>query len=174
MEGLLSIGRFARRTNLTIKALRLYDELGLLRPAVVDFATGFRYYRPEQAATAERIRLLRSLEMPLAEIQALLTAPDPAETARRLAGHQRWLEERIVGYQRSLNSLKTLVDQQEGNRMNDTTERVSKPYHCSFCRKPNDEIERMIAGPNGVFICNECIEKCNEIIADERAKPVAR
>jgi DNA-binding transcriptional MerR regulator len=41
-ERMLSIGRFARLTGLTVKALRHYDELGLLRPAHVDGWTGYR------------------------------------------------------------------------------------------------------------------------------------
>ena len=35
---------------------------------------------------------------------------------------------------------------------------------CSFCGKPRAEVGRIIAGPNGVFICNECIALCNRII----------
>ncbi len=46
--------------------------------------------------------------------------------------------------------------------------RRSKPYACSFCGKDNAHVERMIAGPKGVFICNECVDACNEIIARER------
>lgn len=46
----------------------------------------------------------------------------------------------------------------------------SKPYQCSFCGKDNAEVRRMIAGPNGVFICDECMTKCNEIIAKEEAE----
>ena len=51
---LLSIGAFARATRLTPKALRLYDELGLLPPAFVDQASGYRFYDPAQL---ERARL---------------------------------------------------------------------------------------------------------------------
>jgi DNA-binding transcriptional MerR regulator len=174
MEGLLSIGRFARRTNLTIKALRHYDEVGLLRPAVVNFATGFRYYTPEKVAVAERIRLLRSLEMSLADIRALLASPDPDTAATQLASHQQWLERRISDYQRALHVLMALGDQQERTSMDEETQRASDVYQCSFCGKSGREIERMIAGPNGVFICSECVEQCNAIIAEERAKPVAR
>jgi len=75
MPTLVPIGRFAQRTGLTIKALRLYDKLGLLRPALVDFTSGFRYYSQDQVADAERIRLLRSLDMPLEDIRAFLSAP---------------------------------------------------------------------------------------------------
>lgn len=38
--------------------------------------------------------------------------------------------------------------------------------HCSFCGKEQDQVKRLVAGP-GVFICDECIELCNEIIAEE-------
>jgi ATP-dependent Clp protease ATP-binding subunit ClpX len=43
-------------------------------------------------------------------------------------------------------------------------------YRCSFCNKSQDEADRLIAGPNGVFICDECVGLCSEIIAEERAK----
>ncbi len=174
MDDLLPIGRFAHLTQLTVKALRLYDELGLLRPAVVDFKTGFRYYRPDQVTTARRIRLLRSLDMPLADIKVLLQASDPAAVRIHLAGHRQRLEERIAGYRRALALLKTLDERGEETRKERSMERESKPYQCSFCGKPNGEVERMIAGPNGVFICNECVERCNEIIARERAQATAQ
>jgi hypothetical protein len=38
---------------------------------------------------------------------------------------------------------------------------------CSFCNKPKEDVARLIAGPN-VFICEECVEICNDIIADDR------
>lgn len=41
-----------------------------------------------------------------------------------------------------------------------------KQLKCSFCGKPQDQVKRLIAGPN-VFICNECIELCQEIIEEE-------
>lgn len=63
-EDLLSIGRFSHLSGLTIKALRHYDEIGLLRPARVDDSSGYRYYSLAQVREAEAIRRLRSLEMP--------------------------------------------------------------------------------------------------------------
>jgi hypothetical protein len=41
---------------------------------------------------------------------------------------------------------------------------------CSFCGKRQDQVEQLIAGPGGVAICTECVDLCNEIIADARAK----
>ena len=67
----LSIGSFSRVSGLTVKALRHYDEIGLLEPARVDEWTGYRYYGLEQARAAEEIRRLRSLEVPLDEIRDL-------------------------------------------------------------------------------------------------------
>jgi DNA-binding transcriptional MerR regulator len=70
---LLSIGRFARACRLSIKALRHYDELGLLRPARVD-ASGYRYYERSQARAAIAISLLRTLDVPLPAITEILAS----------------------------------------------------------------------------------------------------
>jgi len=43
-------------------------------------------------------------------------------------------------------------------------------YHCSFCDKSQEEVDRLIAGPEGVFICDECIALCGEIVAEERTQ----
>ncbi|HEY8490524.1 MAG TPA: ATP-dependent Clp protease ATP-binding subunit ClpX, partial [Dehalococcoidia bacterium] len=40
-------------------------------------------------------------------------------------------------------------------------------YHCSFCGKNQDQVRRLIAGPGAVYICDECVELCREIIAEE-------
>jgi DNA-binding transcriptional MerR regulator len=78
MENLVPIGQFAAASQLSLKALRLYDENGLLPPARVDHDSGYRYYRLEQLGQATTIRLLRRAGMPLAEIRAFLADPSPA------------------------------------------------------------------------------------------------
>src|SRR5947209_8706795 len=40
-------------------------------------------------------------------------------------------------------------------------------YRCSFCGKGQDEVQRLIAGPGAVYICDECVELCREIVAEE-------
>ena len=75
-DELLSIGRFAQLVGLTAKALRHYDELGLLRPARVDDFTGYRWYSLEQARDAVAIRRLRAFELPLDEIAEVLGGDD--------------------------------------------------------------------------------------------------
>ncbi|MGZ3103510.1 MerR family transcriptional regulator [Streptomyces sp. H72] len=66
---LLTIGTFAKASRLSPKALRLYDELGLLTPARVDPVSGYRLYAPEQLDQARLVAWLRRLGMPLARIQ---------------------------------------------------------------------------------------------------------
>jgi PPM family protein phosphatase len=77
---LLTIGEFARLSRLSPKALRLYDDLGLLPPFRVDEWSGYRYYQPSQLERARLVAWLRRLGMPLARIGAVVDAP-PAEAA---------------------------------------------------------------------------------------------
>jgi DNA-binding transcriptional MerR regulator len=80
----MSIGEFARRSRLSPKALRLYDELGLLTPVRVDDSSGYRYYVADQLEPARLVAALRQLQMPLAEIKAILEL-EPAAAARAVA-----------------------------------------------------------------------------------------
>ena len=43
--------------------------------------------------------------------------------------------------------------------------RGREKYSCSFCGKGQDQVRRLVAGPGPVFICDECVTLCNEIIA---------
>lgn len=45
---------------------------------------------------------------------------------------------------------------------------IPATWSCSFCGKANTQVRRLIAGPKGVFICDECVALCNEILAMER------
>ena len=42
-----------------------------------------------------------------------------------------------------------------------------KKYRCSFCNKSQDQVRKLIAGPNGAYICDECVDICSEIIEEE-------
>ncbi|MFJ8793052.1 MerR family transcriptional regulator [Streptomyces sp. NPDC102462] len=99
-EELLTIGVFAARSRLSAKALRLYDRLGLLCPAYVDEASGYRYYRADQVERARLVAMLRQLDMPLARVAEVVGA-DGAEAADRLAAYWADVESRLAG-QRTL------------------------------------------------------------------------
>jgi PPM family protein phosphatase len=77
---LMTSGEFARASGMSRKALRLYDELDLLRPAVVDPVTQYRRYDPAQLERARLVAWLRRLGMPLASIREASTA-SPAQAA---------------------------------------------------------------------------------------------
>jgi DNA-binding transcriptional MerR regulator len=79
----MSIGEFARLSRLSAKALRLYDELDLLPPARVDEDSGYRFYEPGQLEQARLIVALRQLQVPLAEIKAILPL-EPVQAADRV------------------------------------------------------------------------------------------
>src|SRR5215472_8801142 len=102
MTNLIPIGRFAQITQLSLKALRLYAETGLLLPTYVDPESGYRYYSLAQAALAARIRLLRSVDMSLEDIRAALQAPDEAAVGQLLARQQQRLSARITRDQEAL------------------------------------------------------------------------
>jgi protein phosphatase len=82
LRDLLTIGVFARAVRLSPKALRLYDELGLLRPAEIDDDTGYRLYAPEQIEQARLIAWLRRLGMPLEQIRRIGALPAPEQAAQ--------------------------------------------------------------------------------------------
>src|SRR5215213_5738635 len=96
MPDLISIGRFAQITRLTIKALHIYDAIGLLRPVAVDADSGYRYYSITQLPMARRIRLLRAIDMPLDAIHAVLHAPTPEAMNALLQEHQQRIADRIT------------------------------------------------------------------------------
>ena len=77
-DPLLSIGTFARRSRLSVKALRLYEGSGLLGPAEVDPASGYRRYRESQLTRARLIVMMRRAGIPLAQVAGLIAAPGPA------------------------------------------------------------------------------------------------
>jgi DNA-binding transcriptional MerR regulator len=79
---LMSIGEFARLSRLSAKALRLYDELGLLPPAQVDPDSGYRWYAAGQLDNARLVASLRQIGVPLAQIQLILGLEPEAAAAQ--------------------------------------------------------------------------------------------
>jgi effector-binding domain-containing protein len=110
---LVTIGQFSKICLLSIKALRLYDELELLAPAFIDPRTGYRYYEPAQASRARAIALLRSLEMPLLDIKEVIAERDPAKLRSKLEGHRSALDSRLREHQYMLRRVEQLVKRGE-------------------------------------------------------------
>ena len=93
---MLKIGEFSRLAQVTVKALRHYDRLGLLRPVWIDRYTGYRYYALEQLARLHRILALKDLGLSLEEVKRLLDADVPvAELRGMLHLRQADLQQRL-------------------------------------------------------------------------------
>ncbi len=106
---MLTIGEFSRLTHLTVRTLRRYHEAALLEPAVVDEATGYRYYSVEQIPTAQVIHRLRELDVPLGDVQRILRSPDPGVRATLVADHLRRLEAELDRTRAAVVSLRRLL-----------------------------------------------------------------
>jgi DNA-binding transcriptional MerR regulator len=116
----LSIGDFSRATHLTVKTLRHYHQIGLLEPAEVDPETGYRRYGAGQIPVAQVISRLRGLDMPLPEIQGVLSASDLRARNERIAAHLSRMEEQLGRTQSAVAELRDLLTTPPG----DATERV--------------------------------------------------
>lgn len=121
-DNLLPIGSFARATQLSLKALRLYAQLGLLTPHYTDPESSYRYYHADQFHTARLIRLMREIDMPLATIrQVLAAAPTQAESLVREYGYE--LEARAALARRLAPSLIATVRKEARTMTLDVTMR---------------------------------------------------
>jgi DNA-binding transcriptional MerR regulator len=119
---LLSIGEFADVCQLSVKMLRHYHAIGLLEPACVDPASGYRYYRFDQSAAALAIAELRTLDVPLADIAAVLAAGDPASRAAVLGAHRDRLRLQLRRTEERLAHIERLLLEEEPNVSYDVVE----------------------------------------------------
>ena len=76
---MLKIGEFSKISQVSVKALRYYDQLGLLKPAHIDRFNGYRYYSLEQLPRLYRILALKDLDFSLEQIQGVLMVDLPGE-----------------------------------------------------------------------------------------------
>jgi DNA-binding transcriptional MerR regulator/effector-binding domain-containing protein len=114
MTSTVSVGRFATMTHLSVKTLRHYHQVRLLEPAEVDPHTGYRYYTLEQLPTAQLIRRLRDLRMPVAGVRAVLVASSPIERDTLIAAHIDHLEAELATTQAAVKSLRALLESAPG------------------------------------------------------------
>jgi DNA-binding transcriptional MerR regulator len=105
----ITVGDFSRATHLSVKTLRHYHLVGLLEPAAVNPDTGYRYYSAGQIPTAQVIRRLRDLEMPVADIKAVLAAADAAARNALIAAHLDRLEAELAQTRAAVDSLRSLL-----------------------------------------------------------------
>ncbi len=109
-----TIGRMARESGLSVSALRFYDGAGVLIPASVDPASGYRYYTPEQVVAARLVASLRRVGMPLAGIREVLACRHhQAAVDALLDRHLHRLEQGLADARRELSSVRSLIAQED-------------------------------------------------------------
>ncbi len=90
---MLKIGEFSKLSRVSVRMLRHYDEIGLMRPAEIDRFTDYRYYREDQLPTAGRIAALKDMGFSLADIVRILEVYDDREQLERFfSARQKELE----------------------------------------------------------------------------------
>lgn len=108
-----TVGQFARICDVSAKALRHYDGIGLLRPAAVGPDNQYRYYTREQIPLLQRIRFLRDLGLGLEVIREVMRSgalEDPERMAAILQERARSLQQTMAEEQRQLDRLMGAVD----------------------------------------------------------------
>ena len=99
---MFSIGEFARLGGVSVRTLRHYDEIGLLRPAKVDPQTGYRCYLASQLGQLNRIVALKELGLSLAQAKQLLAGITPEELRGMLVLRRAELEQELAARENQL------------------------------------------------------------------------
>ncbi|HET9315991.1 MAG TPA: MerR family transcriptional regulator [Vicinamibacteria bacterium] len=95
------IGEFSRLTQIPVKTLRYYDEIGLLRPARVERSTGYRYYTAAEVERLNRVLVFRDLGFPLRQIRMLVAENVPSGQIRGMLRTRHDELERTVDRERA-------------------------------------------------------------------------
>ncbi|MGN9910066.1 VOC family protein [Phytohabitans sp. LJ34] len=141
-SGRWQIGRFAELVGLSIPQLRRYDRLRLLEPDGREARSGYRYYTRGQTGAARAIALLRSLDMPIADIRQILAGTGDAERRQLFRDHRARLEARLDEVRRLLAAVDTLT--QEDTMHADAQTEMTAWLHL-MPRLPVTDIDRSIA-----------------------------
>ncbi|MBE9189817.1 MerR family transcriptional regulator [Gloeocapsopsis crepidinum LEGE 06123] len=110
---MLKIGDFSKLSHVSIKALRLYDQMELLKPVHIDKFTGYRYYSAHQLPRLNRILALKDLGFSLEQISKLLDEISPAQIQGTLQLKQAELQRLVAQEQARLQRVAARLQQIE-------------------------------------------------------------
>ena len=140
---LMTAGRFASSTLLSAKALRIYAERGLLPPRWVDPVNGYRHYAPDQVATGWLIGLLRSADLSLEEIHAIVHA-DPDAGLRLLEQSVAALNRRTEARQAVLHRVRLHLRKEISMSQVSTSIEIDRPVLSVLRRMSPPEMDTVI------------------------------
>lgn len=110
-SAMFKIGEFSKIGRVTVKALRHYDELGLLKPVSVDEFTGYRFYTAGQLPLLQHIVCLKQAGLSLADIAAVVDVhADREEMIRRLEAKKREISKEVDENRRELKKLTDYIE----------------------------------------------------------------
>ena len=135
----LSIGEFASATQLSPKALRMYDEQQLLPPARIE-PNGYRYYRSEQVARGRLIRTLRDMGLSLAEVGSVVGVA-PVRAQRLLAELAQEQERRHALAKRSFQTALAMLRSSSSTDAPTIVERIRAPLVAASCEFTSNRYE---------------------------------
>ena len=127
-DNLLSIGKMAEMNHLTVAALRLYDEMNLLKPRLIDPTSGYRYYDISQNARLDMIAYMKELGMSLAEIQDVLEKEDIAQIETILVKKNEQLYEEMRLLRAKHHAVERAITSIERYRKSPTKGTISLEY----------------------------------------------
>lgn len=127
-RNLLSIGKMAEMNQVTVPTLRLYDQLGLLKPRHVDGQTGYRYYDINQNTRLDMIAYMKELGMSLKEIQGVLEAEDIALIEQILARKNEQIHQQMRALRLRHNAVERAIASIERYRKSPATGTIALEY----------------------------------------------
>src|SRR5947207_2027036 len=119
-EDRLQIGEFAELVGLSVPQLRRYDSLRLLEPAGRSVESGYRLYTRGQTGAARVIALLRSMDMPIAEIRRIVSGTTESERRSIFRNHRGRLEARLEEVRLLLEAVDAMTKEDEMRTANET------------------------------------------------------
>lgn len=105
---MLKIGYFSKIGKITVKALRLYDEIGLFRPKQIDQFTGYRYYDTDQLPTIQKIISLKEIGFSLIEISEIIR--DKTNFLKMLIKKEKEIKTNLLGEKEKLRKIDRYID----------------------------------------------------------------
>lgn len=129
MKNFLSIGEVSKIKGVSVKSLRYYDKLGILKPAYINPQTGYRYYTIDQMLTVDLICICIELDIPLKNFNSYITTDGLLSIDKILADGKKIADEKIAKLNATVNSLENLSKHLENSQ---TLKKYTSKYDCFF------------------------------------------
>jgi DNA-binding transcriptional MerR regulator len=110
-EPLMKIGEIAAFFNVTVKAMRVYEKVGIINPIKIDKKTGYRYYSADQVKLLDALLELRNLGFSLSEIKVLLESEMLKERYMEVLVHKKIMwQDRLSKAQDKIDSIEEIIE----------------------------------------------------------------